>query len=143
MKIEVTQSPNPADLQTISSGLQSHNAQYIGDVATEEEIRFSVFAKDENGRVVGGTRAVGTWNWLNIEVIWVDEEARGAGVGRRLLTRTEEFAMKSGFYSVLLETTSFQAREFYEKQGYAVFGKLDDYPEGHTMYYMKKTLFDI
>ncbi len=140
LNIEVTQNPNKDDLRTISRGLQSHNAKTIGGVAVEDELKFAVFAKDASGRVTGGIRAVASWNWLNIEVIWVDEEARGAGVGKQLLRKAEEFAIKNNFFSCCLETASFQAREFYEKQGYELFGELDDYPMGHTMFYMKKAL---
>lgn len=32
----------------------------------------------------------------------------------------------------------FQAKEFYEKQGYEVFGQLDNCPRNHTRYYVKK-----
>jgi ribosomal protein S18 acetylase RimI-like enzyme len=140
LNIEITQNPNQDDLKTISLGLQSHNAKFLGDVAAEDELRFAVFAKDNAGKVVGGIRVVAFWDWLNIEVIWVDEKARGAGVGQQLLEKAEEFAIKNDFFFASLETTSFQAREFYEKQGYEVFGELDDFPKGHTMYYMKKAL---
>ena len=114
LDIEVAQHPDEDDLKTISRGLQSHNAKTIGGVAVEDELKFAVFAKDASGRVVGGIRAVASWNWMNIEVIWVDEESRGAGVGRQLLRKAEEFAIKNDFFSCCLETTSFQAREFYE-----------------------------
>ncbi len=140
MNIEATQKPNPDDLQTISLGLQAHNAKHIGGVAVEDEFKFAVFAKNNAGKVVGGIRAVAFWNWLNIEVIWVDEAARGGGVGQQLLAAAEEFAVKNDFFFACLETASFQAREFYEKQGYEVFGELDDFPKGHTMFYMKKAL---
>lgn len=140
MNIEVTQHPNPRDLQTISSGLQSHNRKVIGGVAVEDELRFAVFAKDDQGNVIGGIRAVGFWNWLNIELIWVDEGARGVGVGKQILKKAEGFAVENNFFKASLETASFQAREFYEKQGYEVFGQLDDFPLGHTMFYMKKVL---
>ncbi len=140
MNIEVTQNPNLDDLQTISLGLQAHNKKHIGEAATEDELKFAVFAKDDSGQVIGGIRAIAFWDWVNIEVIWVDETARGAGLGRQLLEEAEAFARQKGFFRVSLETGSFQAREFYEKQGYAVFGQLDDFPVGHTMFYMKKTL---
>ena len=39
-----------------------------------------------------------------------------------------------------LDTFDFQAKEFYKKQGYVVFGKLDDCPENHCRYFMKKLL---
>jgi hypothetical protein len=43
---------------------------------------------------------------------------------------------------VFLSTFSFQARPFYERFGYEVFGELPDYPEGHSLYFMKKMLRD-
>lgn len=140
LNFEVTQNPNNDDLKTISVGLQTHNAKTIGGVATEDELRFAVFAKDIDGRVIGGLRAVASWDWVNIEVIWVDEDARGAGVGQQLLRKAEEFAVSKDVFRLCLETTSFQARGFYEKQGYEVFGELEEYPRGHTMFYMKRVL---
>jgi len=140
LTIEVEQSPEKADLETISLGLQAHNKKYIGDAATAEELSFAVFARNELGKVVGGIRAVAGWDWLNIEVIWVDEGFRNMQIGKQLLKKAEAFAIENKVFNVSLETGSFQAREFYEKQGYEIFGTLDDYPKGHTMYYMKKSL---
>jgi hypothetical protein len=40
----------------------------------------------------------------------------------------------------VLDTFSFQARGFYEKLGYCVFGTLDDYPPGHSRFYLTKRL---
>ncbi len=140
MNIIVTDNPNPVDLQAISLGLQVHNAKHMGERAARDSLTFAVFAKDDMDNVVGGIRASAFWNWLNIEVIWVDEDVRGGGVGKRLLAKAEEFAIANGYYAACLETTSFQAREFYAKQGYEIFGELDNFPIGHTMYYMKKML---
>jgi hypothetical protein len=39
-----------------------------------------------------------------------------------------------------LTTHDFQARPFYEKHGYTVFGQLKDLPRGRVKYYMQKTL---
>ena len=35
-------------------------------------------------------------------------------------------------------TTDWQAKPFYEKHGYRVFGEIDDYPLGHTCYFLVK-----
>ncbi len=140
MEIEVTQTPASADLNAVSAGLRAHNTQHIGEKATAKELKFSVFAKDKGGQVLGGVRAVALWDWVNIEAIWVAREARGAGLGRQLLAKAEEFARGKGIFFSSLETASFQARAFYQKQGYEVFGELADFPKGHTMYYMKKAL---
>jgi hypothetical protein len=37
-----------------------------------------------------------------------------------------------------LFTYSFQARPFYERAGYRVFGELPDHPPGQTKYYLAK-----
>jgi hypothetical protein len=39
-----------------------------------------------------------------------------------------------------LDTFDFQARDFYERNGYELFGALDDCPPGHKRYYLKKAL---
>ena len=41
---------------------------------------------------------------------------------------------------IWLDTFSFQARRFYEKLGYVVFGELPDYPAGHSRYFLQKRL---
>lgn len=140
IKIEVEQNPKQSDLKTISLGLQSHNEKHIGDAASEEELTFTVFARNDKGEVIGGIRAVAEWDWLNIELTWVDETFRNMQIGKQLLEKAEAFAIENNVLNVSLETGSFQALEFYEKQGYEIFGTLDDYPKGHTMYYMKKSL---
>ena len=38
-----------------------------------------------------------------------------------------------------LTTLSFQARPFYERFGYEVFGELPDHPAGHILYIMKNS----
>ena len=70
----------------------------------------------------------------------IPEEMRGTGVGRTLMQRAEEEALRRGCHQVWLDTFSFQARGFYEKLGYAVFGALDDYPVGHSRFFLRKTI---
>lgn len=41
---------------------------------------------------------------------------------------------------VHLDTFDFQAKDFYLKHGYEVFGVLDDCPMEHKRYYMKKNI---
>ncbi|MDB5536981.1 MAG: Acetyltransferase family protein, partial [Devosia sp.] len=41
---------------------------------------------------------------------------------------------------IWLDTFSFQARPFYEKLGYSVFGTIPDYPPGGARYFLSKTL---
>ncbi|MGY3915244.1 GNAT family N-acetyltransferase [Aeromonas australiensis] len=72
------------------------------------------------------------------ERIWVDNPLRRDGWGGRLLGAMEQYAQSKGISNYHLETTSFQALPFYQKQGYEVFGQLPDMPPGHISYFLKK-----
>lgn len=140
MDIEIARTPDEGDLRVISAGIQAFNRERIGEVALEEDFRFAVFARDDANAVAGGIRAVAYWDWMCVELLWLREDTRGQGIGGRLLGAAESFAMDNGFFQVRIETTSFQALGFYQKLGYSVFGQLDDFPSGHTTYYLKKLL---
>ena len=49
-------------------------------------------------------------------------------------------AIERGCTNAHLDTFSFQARPFYEKLGYRVFGTLENHPAGHQHYFMTKSL---
>lgn len=103
-------------------------------------INFSVFARDDDGKIIGGLRATCCWNTLHIELTWVSKEARGYGVGSDIVKKAELFALEHGFEQALLESTSWQAKPFYEKLGYQLMGSIKDYPKGHTCHFLTKKL---
>ncbi|MGN0144593.1 MAG: GNAT family N-acetyltransferase, partial [Clostridium sp.] len=78
------------------------------------------------------------WNCLYIDVLWVSEEYRKHGLGSRLLNEIESIATEKGCHLIHLDTFDFQAKDFYIKHGYEVFGVLDECPEGHKRYFLKK-----
>ncbi len=141
MTLEVTTSPNKNDLETISKGIKSFNQQHIPDeVVFESDTKFAAFAKDEYGNLLGGIRATAFWNYCILELLWLSFEARGKNLGNQLMDAAENFAKEQGFEYMRTETLSFQAKPFYEKRGYKVFGELPDYPKGHTTYCLVKEL---
>jgi ribosomal protein S18 acetylase RimI-like enzyme len=99
-----------------------------------------IMLKDRSGRVVGGVAASTYWGWLDIDDFYVPEEFRGQGIGTSLLQTAETIAIDRGCSRCVLSTFEFQARGFYEKQGYYVTGRLEDYPPGSTYYWMRKDL---
>lgn len=101
-------------------------------------LQLYLYAAD--GRVLGGLIAETYWNWLDVDDLWLDEAARGQGYGRVMLAAAEVEARARGCTAVQLKTFSFQARGFYEKQGYTVVGALAGYPPGATLYWMRKDL---
>ena len=56
------------------------------------------------------------------------------------MKRAEAYARERGCTDAFLDTFSFEARAFYEKLGYRVFGTLENHPTGHQHYFMTKRL---
>ncbi|MEG0386644.1 MAG: GNAT family N-acetyltransferase, partial [Solibacillus sp.] len=103
-----------------------------------EEIH--LFIKDENDNVRGGLLAEVCWNWLEINMLIIDEDIRASGFGTKLLLEIEEIALERECDFIKVDTLSFQALGFYEKNGYKVFGCLDNVGRDHKHYYLKKDL---
>jgi ribosomal protein S18 acetylase RimI-like enzyme len=55
------------------------------------------------------------------------------------MQRAEDEARRRGCRGAWLDTYSFQARGFYERIGYEVFGVIDDFPPGHSRLFLRKT----
>ena len=115
--------------------IRAYNAQYITDCG---ELNFCVRGPD--AAPLGGIAASRDLDCVTVDFLYVEPSARGDGLGAALLRRVEEEGRRQGARRVLLNTFSFQAPGFYEKQGYEIFGTLTNAPKGHTHYYMKKTL---
>lgn len=95
----------------------------------------------ENGKIIAGIIArMYCWNVVYVDTLWVDPNYRERKIGKSLLKNVETEAKSNGAKLIHLDTFDFQAKEFYKKQGYVVFGKLDDCPENHYRYFMKKLL---
>jgi predicted N-acetyltransferase YhbS len=105
-------------------------------VADHREL--SVIARDQ-GEVVGGLFGYTNWDWLFIAQLWVSDTVRRRGIGQRLVRESELEARRRGCRHAHVDTFSFQALSFYERLGYAVVGRLDDYPAGHARYFLQKS----
>ncbi len=111
--------------------------------AAQDELFESISRKitDPEGNTIAGCLAIMyCWKVAAIDILWVDEQYRNQGIGSLLLGEVERTAREKGCHLVHLDTFDFQAKEFYEKNGYSVFGTLEDCPEGHLRYFMKKAL---
>ena len=117
--------------------VRAFNFERVGEYRFEP---LSAVAHDAAGVLVGGAGGTIGLRWLHVDVMWIAEAQRGRDLGSRLLARLEAMAIARGARNAHVETTSFQALDFYRKRGYEVFGQLEDFPEGHTYYYLKKTL---
>jgi GNAT superfamily N-acetyltransferase len=90
--------------------------------------------------LLGGLQGMVYYEWLFIAYFWLSDDVRRGGLGKRMIAAAERHAEELGCHGVWLDTFSWQARPFYEKQGYRLFGSLPDYPTGYARYFMTKRL---
>jgi GNAT superfamily N-acetyltransferase len=133
---EVTQ-PAADPFAALNAILNEYNVEQSGPA---NHVPLWLFARDPSGKVQGGVRGQTYWSWCSIDVLSVAAPYRRQGIGSRLLARTEEIARARDCIGIRLDTTSFQAPEFYRRHGYTEFGRLDDCPPGHTRHWFMKRL---
>jgi len=134
--VTIDRDMSPADEATVVRGLLAFNERWLGP-ANDEPV--TLVARDDQG-VVGGLIGQLRWRWLYVAKLWVDERGRGRGIGTELLKAAEDLARSRGCTDVSLDTFEYQARPFYEKLGYELFGTLDGYPPGYRQFYLRKRL---
>lgn len=116
----------------------------ISKVPLKQEIDFlwiNRIVELKDGEIIAGILSkMYCWNCLYIDVLWVKEEYRNQGLGSNLLKEIEGIAKEKGCHLIHLDTFDFQAKDFYLKYGYEIFGVLDQCPEGHKRYFLKKSI---
>ena len=123
--------------QIVMNGLKAFNSSFVG---SSDERKLSVIVRNDQDAVIGGLLGQTTWGWMYIGWVWVEEAQRNRGIGRTLMAKAESAARELSCHHAHLTTLDFQARGFYESLGYEVFATLDDYPQGHQRFLMKKAL---
>lgn len=140
MKLTPPAAPKDEDFLALKTGLTEFNESFTGAVFRE---KVACFVKSDQGHVVAGVLGEINWNWLHVQGLWVDEAVRNDGWGSKLLSALEQYALDHDTERVRVETTTFQALDFYLKAGYSVFGELPDMPIGHTSYFLQKQLCNV
>jgi len=128
---------NPPARAIVEKGLEDFNARFVGE---RQYKRFEIYARNASNAVVGGAFGQSGMDWLYVDYLWVDPIHRGCGLGARLLALAQEEARARQCVGVYLYTYTFQALDFYRKQGFTVMGALDDCPVGHRRIYLSKPL---
>jgi ribosomal protein S18 acetylase RimI-like enzyme len=129
--------PSQEELRQIVDGVRAFNHEAIGQPPPRA---IACFLRDDEGRIVGGAHGELWGRSVHIAAMWVAEAQRGQGHGSALLRAVEDYAAANGHVLAYVETTSFQARPFYESLGYRVFGELEGIDENTTLFFLRKTL---
>ncbi len=138
-KITLTDTPDNDTIKALAKKLMHFNDVNSGRPLDYRSLTITVTHPD-TGELLGGLWGVSSYSLLHIELLYLPEDLRGTGLGRQLMAQAEQEAIERGCNGVWLDTFSFQARGFYEKLGYTVFGTLEDYPPGHSRIFLRKAL---
>lgn len=135
--VHVEEHPSHEDIAFLENRIIEYN--YAAASASDGR-GLAAFVRDERGELIGGISGY-TWAGMaEIEFLWVHDQVRGQGIGAQLLAAVEEEARSRGCALSIVSSYSFQAPEFYQRNGYQIVGSLADCPPGHTNYWMKKEL---
>lgn len=126
------------EVHYLSQQLYQFNAMHAGVQGNG----ITISLKNNKSETVGGLYGWTIASWLHVDILWVKEEIRGQGYGKKLLLAAEQEAVKRGCCYSELETYSFQAPSFYQKLGYAIFGAIDGVTNNHKWYFLKKNLLE-
>lgn len=127
--------PAEADIDALPEGLEAYNErQWPGHQPWQE---LGVFLR-EAGRIGGGLVGETYSGWLFIRYFWIEERLRRHRLGAGLIAAAEGRARERGCHSAYVDTFSFQAPEFYRKQGYTAFARLPYPPRGERIWLRKR-----
>jgi GNAT superfamily N-acetyltransferase len=135
MDLVLTLAPTPAEEKAVLNGLIAFNEKAGGPIGYQP---MAILLKDDAGTVQGGLTGRVVYDWLYIELLHLPESVRGEGLGTTMMEQAEAFARDRGLAGIWLDTYHFQARGFYEKLGYTIFGTLEGHPVGGRRFFLEK-----
>lgn len=125
------------DSNYVKNKLIEFNSQHVPN-GRYEEMNFCL--KNDKEEIVAGLNSAICWNWMEVDILWIHQDYRGQGYGKKLLHEAEKVARSKNCSFMKLNTFSFQAPDFYKKQGYKVIAIIDNAPTDHKHYYFIKEL---
>jgi GNAT superfamily N-acetyltransferase len=133
-EIRMTDEKNADLINKLIDGVRVYNNAVAGETQSQP---LAAFAWDGD-ELVGGVAGRTIYGHFLIEVVWVRDDKRRTGLGKRLMLAAEAEARKRGCVGAQVDTLSFQGLEFYPSLGFEIVGKIANFPPGHDRYFMWK-----
>ncbi|WP_296223425.1 GNAT family N-acetyltransferase [Ralstonia sp. UBA689] len=137
-EIIVTDTADHHAVKIISDGLDRFNDAHVGYADRQP---LAVLVRDpQSGEIVGGASGRTSLGLLFLDLFYLPGTLRGMGIGTEVLRRFEEEGRCRGCRSAVVYTISFQAPEFYKRNGWTAFGEVPCDPPGTSRVFLSKTL---
>lgn len=136
--IEVKEQPLTDELKKqIYAGLGEHAKAMTGH---DEKFDPIVFVAKDQGSFAGAIVVEPFWGALHVKLFYIDDRYRGKGIGSKLMESALKYGQDSKCAFAFVETMSFQALDFYRKQGFKLEFTRSGYSHGTSFHYLKRPL---
>ena len=136
MGFQVERNPDPLDVEFLEAQIRREAAAAMG---LGDEVELAIFVRDGDTIVAG----ISGWTWgdcCELQSLWVEPSLRGHGLATRLIAAAEAEAAARGCVQTVHFTYDFQARALYERNGYELIGRVEDFPSGTDALWYRKRL---
>ena len=127
--------PDPHDIELLETRIRREASAAMG---LGDEVDLAIFVREE-GEVVAG---ISGWTWgdcCELQSLWVQPSLRGRGLATKLIAAAETEAAARGCVQTVHFTYEFQARTLYERNGYKLVARVQDFPSGtDALWYHKR-----
>lgn len=140
MEPQIVISNNKDYQEIIKQGIRSFNNEQHPEMEVFNYYRekgyndtFGFYAILDN-KIIGGITAHKKMEWLDVDILFINENFRKNRIGSKLVSAAVEYCQKEKLIGIHLYTLDFQAKGFYEKQGFKLIAEIEDWPKGITRY---------
>jgi GNAT superfamily N-acetyltransferase len=136
VELRVEDDPDPIEIEFLETQIRREASAAMG---LGDEVELAIFVRDA-GKVVAG---ISGWTWgdcCELQNLWVDPSLRGRWLGTRLIAAAESEAAARGCTQTVHFTHGFQSRRLYERNGYELVGRVEEFPSGTDARWYRKRL---
>ena len=136
--IRLTLTPQPAETEALLEGLRTTEKPNLPKGDGYQQMALFVDSPGEAGPARTGLYGYALFDWFYVEFLHVAPEWRGQGLGTRLIEEAAAWCRIRGLVGMWLQTMDFQARGFYEKQGFTLIATHAGRPVGSATHFMER-----
>lgn len=121
-------------VRVLEAGLTAH-----AEEAGLSRSNLTISYRDQNENIVAGLTARETLGRMYVRLLWVADECRGHGLGRKMMAQMEKEAKQRLCSHIYIDTAGFQAPEFYERLGYHEMARFEKFMGDYDrIFYVKE-----
>ena len=136
MEFQIERGPEPRDIAFLETRIRRDASAAMG---LGEEAELAIFVRDGETILAG----ISGWTWgdcCELQSLWVHPRLRGRGLATQLIAAAETEAATRGCSQTAHFTYDFQARGLYERNGYELVGRVENFPSGTDVLWYRKHL---